>query len=55
MMTDLTPEKDGAVNHNMEDDVIRGATVVHDGDVTFPPPRQKFRRLQPNHRKSQKS
>ena len=24
MMTDLTPEKDGHVNHNMEDDVIRG-------------------------------
>jgi NAD(P) transhydrogenase subunit alpha len=26
MMTDLTPEKDGQVVHNMEDDVIRGAT-----------------------------
>jgi NAD(P) transhydrogenase subunit alpha len=28
MMTDLTPEKDGQVVHNMEDDVIRGATVT---------------------------
>ena len=28
MMTDLTPEKDGKVVHNMEDDVIRGATVT---------------------------
>ena len=29
MMTDLTPEKDGqVVNHDMEDDVIRGATTV---------------------------
>ena len=27
MMTDLTPAKDGTVVHNMEDDVIRGATV----------------------------
>src|SRR6056297_3328366 len=38
MMTDLTPEKDGQVVHNMEDDVIRGATVAHAGEVTFPPP-----------------
>ena len=41
MMTDLTPEKDGVINHNMEDDVIRGATVTHDGEVTFPPPPPK--------------
>lgn len=41
MMTDLTPEKDGKVNHNMEDDVIRGATVAHAGAVTFPPPPPK--------------
>ncbi|QGQ71751.1 Re/Si-specific NAD(P)(+) transhydrogenase subunit alpha [Halomonas sp. PA16-9] len=38
MLTDLTPEKDGVINHNMEDDVIRGATVTHQGEVTFPPP-----------------
>ncbi len=41
MMTDLTPEKDGTVNHNMEDDVIRGATVTHEGEITFPPPPPK--------------
>jgi len=45
MMTDLTPEKDGNVNHNMEDDVIRGATVAHDGDVTFPPPPPKIQAI----------
>ena len=38
MMTDLTPQKDGQIVHNMEDDVIRGATVAHDGAVTWPPP-----------------
>ena len=27
--------------HNMEDDVIRGATVTHAGAVTFPPPPPK--------------
>ena len=41
MMTDLTPEKDGQVVHNMEDDVIRGATVTYEGEVTFPPPPPK--------------
>ena len=41
MMTDLTPEKDGNPNHNMEDDVIRGATATHKGEVTFPPPPPK--------------
>ncbi|MEM9270030.1 MAG: proton-translocating transhydrogenase family protein, partial [Pseudomonadota bacterium] len=41
MMSDLTPEKDGAPNVNMEDDVIRGATVTHQGEITFPPPPPK--------------
>ncbi|MFD2172567.1 Re/Si-specific NAD(P)(+) transhydrogenase subunit alpha [Rhodobacter lacus] len=41
MMTDLTPGKDGVVVHNMEDDVIRGATVAYQGEITFPPPPPK--------------
>ena len=41
LMTDLTPEKDGTVVHDMEDDVIRGATIAHAKDVTFPPPPPK--------------
>ncbi|WP_136634934.1 Re/Si-specific NAD(P)(+) transhydrogenase subunit alpha [Pseudooceanicola onchidii] len=41
MMTDLTPEKDGVVDHNMDDDVIRGATVTHKGEITWPPPPPK--------------
>ena len=41
MMDDLTPDNDGVVNHNMEDDVIRGATVAHAAAVTFPPPPPK--------------
>jgi len=45
MMTDLTPEKDGIVNHNMEDDVIRGATVAHDGEITWPPPPPKVQAI----------
>lgn len=41
LMTDLTPEKDGVINHDMEDDVIRGATIAHAKEVTFPPPPPK--------------
>ncbi len=41
MLTDLTPKKDGVIVHNMEDDVIRGATVAHAGAVTYPPPPPK--------------
>jgi NAD(P) transhydrogenase subunit alpha len=45
MMTDLTPAKDGVVNQNMDDDVIRGATVTHAGAVTFPPPPPKIQAI----------
>ncbi|TMM54984.1 Re/Si-specific NAD(P)(+) transhydrogenase subunit alpha [Sulfitobacter sabulilitoris] len=41
MLTDLTPGKDGKIDHDMEDDVIRGATITHDHEVTFPPPPPK--------------
>jgi NAD(P) transhydrogenase subunit alpha len=45
MMTDLSPEKDGQIKHNMEDDVIRGATVTHQGEITFPPPPPKVQAI----------
>lgn len=45
MMTDLTPEKDGQINHNMEDDVIRGATVTFDKEITWPPPPPKVQAI----------
>ncbi len=41
MLTDLTPKKDGVIDHNMGDDVIRGATVAHGGEITWPPPPPK--------------
>ncbi len=41
LLTDLTPEKDGLANVNMEDEVIRGTTVIKDGEVTWPPPAPK--------------
>jgi NAD(P) transhydrogenase subunit alpha len=45
MMTDLTPGKDGQVVHDMEDDVIRGATVTHEGEITWPPPPPKVQAI----------
>ena len=45
MMDDLTPEKDGQITINMEDDVIRGATVVHAGEITYPPPAPKVQAI----------
>ncbi|MGR2740261.1 Re/Si-specific NAD(P)(+) transhydrogenase subunit alpha [Billgrantia sp. Q4P2] len=45
MLTDLTPEKDGTIVHDMEDDVIRGATVTHQGEITFPPPPPKVKAI----------
>jgi len=45
MLTDLTPEKDGTLVHDMEDDVIRGATVAFEGKITFPPPPPKIQAI----------
>jgi NAD(P) transhydrogenase subunit alpha len=45
LLDDLTPEKDGVANVNMEDDVIRGATVVHGTAITFPPPPPKIQAI----------
>ena len=45
MMADLTPEKDGVMVHDMDDDVIRGATVTFDGQITYPPPPPKVQAI----------
>lgn len=41
MIAELTPNSDGCIVHNMEDVVIRGATVVYQGTLTYPPPKLK--------------
>ena len=35
---ELCPEKNGLLVVNMEDEVVRGTTVVKDGAITWPPP-----------------
>jgi len=42
LITDMCPGKDGQINVDMEDEVIRGATVVKDGNITWPPPPPKL-------------
>jgi NAD(P) transhydrogenase subunit alpha len=38
LLADMTPEKDGQIMVDMEDEVIRGTTVCKGGETTWPPP-----------------
>ena len=38
LLSELTPEKNGVIEVDMDDEVIRGATVVREGEVVWPPP-----------------
>jgi NAD(P) transhydrogenase subunit alpha len=39
---ELCKTKDGVINVNMEDDAIRGLTVIKEGNITWPPPPPKL-------------
>jgi NAD(P) transhydrogenase subunit alpha len=39
---ELCKTKDGVINVNMDDDAIRGLTVIKEGSVTWPPPAPKL-------------
>ncbi len=47
LLTDMCPEKDGELVVDMEDEVIRGATVVNAGEITWPPPAPKLSAVPP--------
>jgi len=38
LLTELSPDKNGIIDVNMDDDVIRGTTVIKAGKITWPPP-----------------
>jgi len=38
LLTELCPDKNGIMDVNMEDDVMRGTTVIYQGKLTWPPP-----------------
>jgi len=42
LLTDMCPNKDGQLVVDMEDEVIRGATVAKDKEITWPPPPPKL-------------
>ena len=39
---ELCKTKDGVINVNMDDDAIRGLTVIKSGEITWPPPAPKI-------------
>ena len=39
---ELCKTKDGIINVNMEDDAIRGLTVIREGNISWPPPAPKL-------------
>jgi NAD(P) transhydrogenase subunit alpha len=42
LLTDMTPEKDGNLVLDLEDEVVRGATVCTGGETLWPPPPPKL-------------
>jgi len=42
LLVELCPEGNGTIALNMEDEVIRAVTVVHEGKITWPPPTPKI-------------
>ena len=42
LLTDMCPNKDGKVVVDFDDEVVRGATAVKNGEITFPPPAPKL-------------
>lgn len=42
LLEELTPKKDGQININMDDEVLRGTTVIKGGEITWPPPPPKL-------------
>lgn len=45
LLADLCPNKDGRIQVDMADDVIRGTTVIKDGEITWPPPPPKVQAI----------
>lgn len=42
LLSDMCPEKKGELVVNMDDEVIRGTTVIKEGEITWPPPAPKI-------------
>ncbi|NWK56843.1 Re/Si-specific NAD(P)(+) transhydrogenase subunit alpha [Verrucomicrobiaceae bacterium N1E253] len=53
LFDELTPEKDGNIDLNFEDEVIRGTTVIKEGQITWPPPAPKISAAPPAAKKEE--
>ena len=42
LIADMTPEKDGRITVDFEDEVVRGVTVCKGSEITYPPPPPKL-------------
>ncbi len=42
LLSEMCPQKDGQIIVDMEDEVIRGTTVIKEGEITWPPPAPKL-------------
>ncbi|MFT5426659.1 MAG: NAD(P) transhydrogenase subunit alpha [Gammaproteobacteria bacterium] len=42
ILTDMCKEKNGEITIDMDDEAIRGATVINKGEITWPPPAPKL-------------
>ncbi len=42
LISDMTPEKEGQLKFDLEDEVVRGSTVVHKGEIIWPAPPPKL-------------
>ena len=52
LLAEMTPEKNGQPAIDMENEAIRGATVVKDGEITWPPPAPKLSAAKPEPKKA---
>ncbi|MCX4186905.1 Re/Si-specific NAD(P)(+) transhydrogenase subunit alpha [Methylophaga sp. OBS4] len=42
LLTDMCKEKNGVITVDMDDEVIRGTTIINNGQITWPPPPPKL-------------
>lgn len=51
LFDELCPGKNGIINLNFDDEVIRGTTVIKEGELTWPPPAPKLSAAPPTAKK----
>jgi len=54
LLTDMCPEKNGEIVVDFEDEAVRGATVIKNGEITWPPPEIKVSAPPPKKETAQK-